>query len=156
MYALQCHVSDHTKSDDDLRFSVENCFYVDNCLRSVCSLGEAKLLVDRLRELLASAGFQLCQWACNDTSVLSHVPQEARSENLDLWLAQDKSNPLESTLGLSWNGQTNTLGYKHRPVAYVPTLRNIYRVVATQYDPLGYLLPYTTRAKLIIRQLWDK
>ena len=31
-----------------------------------------------------------------------------------------------------------------------PILRNIYRVLATQYDPLGY------RAKLIIQQLWDK
>lgn len=28
-------------------------------------------------------------------------------------------------------------------------------MVATQYDPLGYLLPYTTRAKIIIRHLWD-
>lgn len=37
-----------------------------------------------------------------------------------------------------------------------PTLRNIYKVVATQYDPLGCLLPFSTRAKLIIRQLWDK
>ena len=156
-YALQRHVADHTKPDDSLRFSVENCFYVDNCLQSVRSTGEAKLLVDQLRELLASAGFQLRQWACNDPSVLSHLPREARSESLDLWLAQDKSNPLESTLGLSWNWRTDTFGYKHRPVVYdAPTLRNIYRVVATQYDPLGYLLPYSTRAKLIIRQLWDK
>lgn len=37
-----------------------------------------------------------------------------------------------------------------------PTLRNIYKVLASQYDPLGYLLPYSTRAKLIILQLWDK
>lgn len=35
-------------------------------------------------------------------------------------------------------------------------MRNIYRVLATQYDPLGVLLPFTTRAKLIVQQLWDK
>ncbi|XP_016105083.1 uncharacterized protein [Sinocyclocheilus grahami] len=52
---------------------------------------------------------------------------------------------------------TDTLAYKHRPVVYeTPTLRNIYKVLATQYDPLGLLLPYTTRAKVIIRQLWNK
>ena len=156
-YALQRHVLNQTQPDDNLRFTVENCFYVDNCLQSVRTPGEAKLLVDKLRDLLASAGFELRQWACNDPKVLSHLPEEARSESLDLWLAHDKSDPMESTLGLGWNWGTDSLGYKHRPVTYeAPTLRNIYRVLATQYDPLGYLLPFSTRAKLIIRQLWDK
>ncbi|XP_023806317.1 SH3 and multiple ankyrin repeat domains protein 2 isoform X1 [Oryzias latipes] len=156
-YALQRLVADQSHPIEDLKFSVENCFYVDNCLQSLDSSEEAKSLVDRLRALLASAGFDLRQWACNDASVLSHLPQDARSESLELWLAQDKSDPQESTLGLSWNWETDTLGYKHRSVTYEkPTLRNIYKVLASQYDPLGYLLPYTTRAKLIIRQLWDK
>ncbi|CAI5636866.1 unnamed protein product [Oreochromis niloticus] len=156
-FALQRHVMEHTQPDDSLRFSIERCFYVDNCLQSVGSPEEARDLVDRLRELLKSAGFELRQWACNDPSVLSHLPPEARSQSLDLWLAEDKSNPLETTLGLSWDWNTDSLGYKHRPVSYeMPTLRNIYRVLASQYDPLGYLLPFTTRAKLLLRQLWDK
>ncbi len=33
---------------------------------------------------------------------------------------------------------------------------NIYRILASQYDPLGYLIPYTTRAKIIVQCLWDK
>ncbi len=37
-----------------------------------------------------------------------------------------------------------------------PTLRNIYRVLPSQYDPLGLLLPYTTRAKVIVKHLWNK
>ncbi|KAL6460863.1 hypothetical protein MHYP_G00308290 [Metynnis hypsauchen] len=80
----------HSQPDDTLRFTVENCFYVDNCLQNVLTAGEAKLIVDWLRDLMASAGFKLHQWACNDPSILSHLPQEARSESLDLWLAQDK------------------------------------------------------------------
>ncbi|KAM9825435.1 uncharacterized protein ACBT44_006125 isoform 1-T1 [Syngnathus typhle] len=156
-YALQRHVKDPSKSNDDMRFSVEHCFYVDNYLQSVATPREAKGRVDRLRKLLASGGFELRQWACNDPNVLSHLPSELRSTSLDLWLAQDKSNPFESTLGLSWNWQADSLGYKQRLVPYdVPTLRNIYRVLASQYDPLGYLLPFSIRAKLILRQLWDK
>ncbi|KAG7506302.1 hypothetical protein JOB18_002350 [Solea senegalensis] len=124
---------------------------------SVCTPEEAKQLVECLRDLLSSAGFQLRQWACNDPSVLNHLPQEARSPSLDLWLAQDKANPQESTLGLSWHWERESLSYKQRPVSYdAPTLRNIYKVLASQYDPLGYLLPFSTRAKLIIWKLWDK
>lgn len=156
-YALQRHVTDHSQPEDIVRVSVDRCFYVDNCLQSVRTPEEAKQLVDWLRNLLSSAGFDLRQWACNELSVLDHLPQEARSQSLDLWLAQDKANPQESTLGLSWNWERDSLSYKHRPVSYdAPTLRNIYRVLASQYDPLGYLLPFSTRAKLIIRQLWDK
>ncbi|XP_077351805.1 uncharacterized protein LOC144001182 [Festucalex cinctus] len=111
-YALQSHVKDPIKSNDTLRFSVEHCFYVDNYLQSVATPSEAKNLVDQLRNLLASGGFELRQWACNDPSVLIHLPPELRSKSLELWLAQDKSNPFESTLGLSWNWQSDTLGYK--------------------------------------------
>ena len=35
-------------------------------------------------------------------------------------------------------------------------MRNIYRVLASQYDPLRFILPYTTRAKVLVWHLWDK
>lgn len=35
-------------------------------------------------------------------------------------------------------------------------MRNVYKVLASQYDPLGYILPYTTRAKVLVQRLWDK
>lgn len=59
MYALQHHVTDHCQPEDIMRFSVNHCFYVDNCLQSVHTLEEAKQLVDRFRDLLSSAGFNL-------------------------------------------------------------------------------------------------
>lgn len=35
-------------------------------------------------------------------------------------------------------------------------MRKIYRTLAKQYDPLGYLIPFTTRAKIIVQLLWNK
>ncbi|KAJ7996217.1 hypothetical protein DPEC_G00234760 [Dallia pectoralis] len=60
---------------------------------------EAKQLVDDLRETLASGGFDLRQWASNQTSVVSHLPKEARSDSTELWLAEDKSSSLNLPLG---------------------------------------------------------
>ncbi|KAK3553790.1 hypothetical protein QTP70_012164 [Hemibagrus guttatus] len=34
-YALQRHVRQHPQTDEAIRFSVERCFYVDNCLQSL-------------------------------------------------------------------------------------------------------------------------
>lgn len=76
-YALQRHVWDHSEPGDSVRFSVERCFYVDNCLQSLPTPVEARELVDRLRALLASGGFELRQWASNDPNVIGHLPKEA-------------------------------------------------------------------------------
>lgn len=156
-FALQRHLNNHSQPGEDVRFSVERNFYVDNCLQSLPTPEHARELIDKLRQVLASGGFDLRQWASNMPSVVNHLPTEARSDSSELWLAEDKASFPESTLGLSWCCQTDSLGYKHRKVEYtVTTLRNIYRVVASQYDPLGFILPYTTRAKMLIRQLWEK
>ncbi|KAK3541683.1 hypothetical protein QTP86_000569 [Hemibagrus guttatus] len=156
-YALQRHVRQHPQMDEAIRFLVERCFYVDNCLQSLPTADAARNLIDQLRNILSGAGFEIRQWASNDPGVLSHLPSNARAVSVELWLTQEKSDIPESTLGLSWNWQRDTLSYKHRPVVYeTPTLRNIYKVLATQYDPLGWLLPFTTRAKVIVKQLWNK
>lgn len=157
IYAVQRHVMDHTEPDDEVRSTVERNFYVDNCLRSLPSAQEARHLVDKLCELLATGGFQLRQWASNVPSVIEHLPSEARSDSTELWLSQDRNDPQETTLGLRWHCQSDTFGYKPRPVKPGQcTLRYIYRVLATQYDPLGFILPFTTRAKLLVQRLWDK
>ena len=111
---------------------------MDNCLQSVPTIAEAKHLVDKLRALLASAGFDLRQWASNEPDVTSHLPEESCSASVELWLAQDKTDTPESTLGLSWLFHTDVLGYKHRHVEYgVPTMRNILQGVGESVRPLG-------------------
>lgn len=156
-YALQKHVVDHSNPGDTVRHSIERCFYVDNCLQSVAKPEEARELVNTLRNLLAEGGFELRQWACNFPNVIQHLPKEARSESSELWLNQTESDPQELALGLRWMCQSDTLGYRSRLTDHAtPTMRNIYKVVASQYDPLGFLVPYVTRAKILIQSLWAK
>lgn len=156
-YALQRHVFNHCQQGDNLQQSVEQCFYVDNCLQSTQSALEARELIDGLRSLLITGGFEIRQWASNEASVVNHLPKEARSENTEFWISHSQSEPQEMTLGLSWHCVPDTLHYRHRPLSYQEvTMRNIYRVLASQYDPLGYIIPFTTRAKILVRQLWEK
>lgn len=61
----------------------------------------------------------------------------------------------EPTLGLQWNCLDDTLGYKNRLAEPVqPTMRNLYKTLASQFDPLGFIIPFTTRAKILIQDLW--
>ncbi|KAI4884383.1 hypothetical protein NFI96_011230, partial [Prochilodus magdalenae] len=155
IYALQRHVKDNSKGHEDILHAVETAFYVDNCLTSLTTADKAKTLVDRLRKQLSTGGFDIRQWASNEPSVVEHLPAEAKAASTEQWLSQHQQDPEEPALGLHWNCLTDRLGYRHRPVEYSqPTLRNVYKVMATQYDPLGYLIPFTTRGKILIQDLW--
>ena len=88
---------------------------VDNCLESLPNIPAAKDRVDQLRSLLAQGGFELRQWANNQTEVVAHLPTEARSVATDQWLVQNRTDPLEPALGLRWNCARDTLSYHHRP-----------------------------------------
>ncbi|XP_048030334.1 uncharacterized protein LOC125279307 [Megalobrama amblycephala] len=156
-FALRKHVADHSQPDSEVRASVDRCFYVDNWLQSFPSLETARQLVDDMRHLLAEGGFELRQWATNTPQLLQHLPQQIRSENHELWFSSDRADPQERTLGLRWQCRSDTLGYKHgHVVKSQPTMRHIYSILSSQYDPLGFITPFTTRAKIIVQRLWDK
>lgn len=156
-YALQKHVFDHSQPGEDVRVSIERSFYVDNCLQSLPSVEEARHLVDKLTSLLATGGFELRQWASNTPEVISHLPKEARSESSELWLNESGTDPQELALGLRWLCNSDTLRYKYHMLDQpTPTMRNIYRVLARLFDPLGFIVPFTTRAKVLVQHLWDK
>lgn len=157
MYALQKHVLDHSEPGEDVRHSVMKSFYVDNCLQSFTTTEEAKSFVDKIQTLLTDGGFELRQWSSNQPLTISHLPSELKSASVELWISHGKTDTQESALGLIWNHQTDTITYRYRPTESAETtMRNIYRTLASQYDPLGYLIPYTTRAQLIVQRLWDK
>nr|XP_055033861.1 uncharacterized protein LOC129422150 [Misgurnus anguillicaudatus] len=156
-YALQRHVHDHQEGYEDILNSILQSFYVDNCLESFPNVQAAKSQLDRMRSLLMSGGFEIRQWASNQPDVVRHLPCEARAESSELWINQDCLDPKEGALGLSWHCPSDSLGYRSRTVECKPvTMRNIYKALASQYDPLGYIIPFITRAKVIIQQLWMK
>ncbi|XP_057679968.1 uncharacterized protein LOC130908509 isoform X2 [Corythoichthys intestinalis] len=157
IFALQQHARNYEESHPEILRSVQQSFYVDNCLESFPTIAAAKLRVDQLRTLLADGGFDLRQWASNEQAVLAHLPTEARSSSTEQWLSQSCTDPLEPTLGLRWNCAADSLGYKYRLIEHTTlTMRTAYQVLASQYDPLGFMVPYTTRAKVLIQQLWSK
>lgn len=83
-YALQRHVQEHSEGNEDVVQSVLQAFYVDNCLQSLKSPEQARQLIDKMRALLASGGFDMRQWCSNMPEVVSHLPPEAKSAECEL------------------------------------------------------------------------
>ncbi|KAK7881385.1 hypothetical protein WMY93_029794 [Mugilogobius chulae] len=163
-FALQRHARDYAEGNEDVLESIEQCFYVDNCLQSLSTPESAKLLIDKLRQVLASGGFEIRQWASNVPAVIAHLPPTARSESAEQWLAEKSPDPQEPALGLKWHCPTDQLSFKAKPPeSQTITMRHVYKVLARQYDPLGIIIPYTTRAKVLVQRIlqiqglrWDQ
>ena len=136
--------------------------YVDDCLKSVASQEKAVLLVKQLTELLACGGFRLTKWISNCREVLETIPDEDRAKQVkNLDMSYDKL-PVERALGAIWDVETDVLGFQTVINHKAPTRRGILSTLSSVYDPLGFLSPYITSAKMIVQELcrrhfgWDE
>ena len=142
----------HEFSEDVVR-TVKRKFYVDDCLKSVKSVENAVEVVDQLREILSKGGFRLTKWSCNRSEVLDTIPQVERAPSVvDLDLDKDKL-PMQRTLGLHWDMQSDKfmfkVAFKDRP----NTRRGILSLTSSVHDPLGFVAPVVLPAKKLLQDL---
>lgn len=144
----------------DARQFVERQFYVDDGLTSVASPEQAVDLLVRTRHMLAESNLRLHKVASNSEQVMRALPEEDRAKDLkDLELGRDPL-PLQRSLGLSWNLETDSFTFLVSREVKPYTRRGILSTVNTLFDPLGFISPITMQGKTLVRELsseqgWD-
>ncbi len=141
--------------------TVNNNFYVDDCLKSVPSEEVAISMVKNLTSLCQKGGFRLTKWISNSRKVLQSVSEENRAKDIQqLNLDRDKL-PVDRALGLQWSVEADTFQFKISLKNQPCTRRGILSVVSSVYDPLGFLAPLILPAKILLQELcrqtlgWD-
>ncbi|XP_056890677.1 uncharacterized protein LOC130526787 [Takifugu flavidus] len=92
-FAMQKHVKDYKRGSEEILQSLEQSFYIDNCLQSLPTVTSARRLVDKLRQVLQEGGFEIRQWASNDPDAVAHLPSSAKAESTELWITQKHPDP---------------------------------------------------------------
>ena len=132
---------------------IKRNFYVDNLLDSFDTEDEAIQASKDYSNLLKKGGFHLNQWISSSRKVLSSLPREDLSNpllNIDL-----EDLPSERTLGVLYNSESDVFIFKINLDPEAKTKRRILSVVATIYDPLGFLSPIILIAKKILQEIWS-
>ena len=106
--------------------------------------------------LLSRGSFRLTKWLSNDKDVLETIPKYERAPSvLDSDLFNDNL-PLERTLGVQWNVDTDTFTFKVVPKDKPFTRRGILSVTSSVYDLLGLVSLVVVSAKKLLQDLCRK
>ena len=158
-YGLRQSVKD---SDEDVKSFVNDDFYVDDALTSLPTAQQAISLMKRTQADLQGDGLKLHKVVSNDEKVVSAFPPEDRAKGLkDLVLGID-SLPMQRSLGMRWDLNTDTFTFDASEDLKPYTRRGVLSIVNSLFDPVGFLSPVTIQGKVILRSLmqgtvdWDE
>ena len=157
--AADCHRDDAEKEAADF---MKEDFYIDDGLTSVQDVQTAVSLIDMTRQLCARAGFKVHKIVSNSVEVVKSVPVESRCAGLQSLDVGSSNLPVERTLGVEWDTDTDTFSIHVRPRTKEVNRRGILSVVSSVFDPLGLVSPFVLKGKLLLRELcrggfgWDE
>ncbi|KAG1968718.1 nek6 [Pimephales promelas] len=156
-YLAQQHKVDHPTAS----VFVEKNFYVDDGLTSVPTIKEAKELIVEAQKLCKTAGLRLHKFNSNQKEVLSCVAPSERAVTTDPLNLNPDATPEGHILGIQWSSENDTFSFNIDAKDHPPTRRGLLSVVASLYDPLGFVAPFTLSGKCILQELcrrgigWD-
>ncbi|XP_068240008.1 uncharacterized protein [Palaemon carinicauda] len=142
--------------------SIRRNFYVDNLLKAMDDEEECIKLTRDLINLCRDGGFRLNQWTSSSKQILAAIPREERDDSVAVLDLNKDELPTERALGIHWNMSIDVFTFrivlKDKPF----NRRGVLSVVASIYDPLGYLSPVTLIAKILLQEMcrrklwWDE
>ena len=159
-YALKKTAADN-KHDFDVEVidTLENNFYVDDCLKATMSETKAASLAQDLISVCQKGGFHLTKWTSNSDVVMESIlpcERSVESRNLDF---QESSS--QKTLGMLWLIEPDKFGFEISIKDKPSTRRGMLSTLCSLYDPLGLLSPVVLQGKQMLQELcrlkigWD-
>ena len=165
LFAIEQLVKENPTNASQLTLNaIETKRYMDDVLLSFNSIEELELVARESIKLFASRGFKLRKWAANGASksILLNVPQKDLVINIREIDLTSQFMPDSKALGLVWDVENDTLRMcSRRGLQNVSCRREMLSVLASQFDPLGYLAPCLLKGKLILQRVtalgidWD-
>ena len=127
--------------------------YMDDSMDSVPSVKAAVELYSQLSQLWTSAGMYARKWLSNKPEVLQFIPSADCATEVDL--NRGELPPIK-TLGVLWCPMEDVFKLQvNQPLEkHEHSKRSFLKKIATLFDPLGLLSPYTVRAKVLLQEIW--
>lgn len=150
-FLLAATLKKHLQSQpDDLRNTSDilaSSFYVDDLVVAVDEGQMAEQIYRQSKEIMVKAGMNLRKWNSNDVALRKMMGN-----------IEDESNA-KKVLGIFWylNDDDLTIDLDSILAGVTDqqiTKRRVLQAVSKIFDPLGFLSPFTIRAKILLQEIW--
>ena len=184
---LHKHITNYEKEDPEFVRQMLRSLYVDDLSLSLTELEQAYQLYIKSRERMNQGGFNLRKWLTNSKPLMKKITgMEAQNEvstqtEKEIHLTEDDetfnrvmvggleerdSNTEQKVLGTNWNYVEDEFLFKFQTHVesargLKPTKRNVLRVIAGLYDPMGLVSPIIVKMKILLQDIckanyhWD-
>lgn len=136
----------------DARSAIRNSFYVDDLLLSAPSENKVAEIYAEVKMALSTGGFLLTGLTSNSRKILLSENRDHLSKSLKEINLTSEQLPSESALGVTWNMQDDSLGFKINCINKGYSRRGILSAIHGIYDPIGILGPVLIPAKRIFQE----
>ena len=148
-YAMRKTLEDQKVEDEFVVDVVNRSFYVDDCLRSVSSVEEAKKVVVDVKQVLQEGGFNLTKFVTNDEEVLEAIKEEDRAKEIK----EFNQDVVSKALGISWEVKQDVFKIKIDVKQEEEVTRKVMlKVIASMYDPLGLVSPCVVTGRMLFQE----
>ena len=128
-------------------------FYADDLLKSLTSTDAAIEVCKELMALSKCGGFRLHKFMSNCKEVTDALPASEVSQSATFNI-EGEDESLEYALGVRWDVKNDAFTYTFKALDLPATKRGILKTTSKLFDPLGHLVPFLLRPKVIIQTLW--
>ena len=145
---IERHGENYKSVDPGFCRKVKSQFYVDDLNTGVGDVDSGILLYRNIKERFLDANFNIRKWRTHNERLRNIIEY---SENL--YEEENLVNHNDKVLGITWNDLDDILVFDVKEMfldaLHVdPTKRNILKVVASAYDPTGFLQPVWIKLKI--------
>ncbi|XP_003367932.1 Pao retrotransposon peptidase superfamily, partial [Trichinella spiralis] len=149
---IRTHAEKSQHAGDKTARLITSNMYVDDLVLSCDSIEVAKKLVQESKSLFGKGGFNLTGFVSNCSSVVGY------DGALPFGKDPKPAGRLWKTLGVLWDTKSDQLSFRQLKIdaEAQDTKRTLLSLAATIFDPLGYLTPFTVRAKMLLQLLWQE
>ena len=136
--------------------------YVDDLCKSQDTVKEAVNMITNISAMCAAGGFNLTKFVSSNREVLNSIPIEKRAKGLQVCDLSAMGLPVERALGVVWNVESDTLGFRIQFSNKALSRRVILSDVSSIYDPDGRGCAFVLPGKKILQEItgqkkdWDE
>ena len=129
--------------------------WVDDVLTSLENESLANEYIETVLNIMKEGGFLLKKWVSSSKEVMEKIPSSERLDAEKPFTFEAKDEESMKALGVKISLANDEISFSiDEDVPTILTKRDIASKIATLFDPMGLVSPFSVKGKLIMHRIW--